>query len=90
MLSSIKLFFSTYETYAKIAVILFYTMFIWYCHGVYDKAKLASVEAQQIVRAQAGETNLVDKHQKLRKAYAKIKDTCSNTAIPTSIIKLLK
>lgn len=88
MLNSIKAFLSTYETYAKIAVILIYTGFIWYCHGVYDKAKLATIEGQQVIAAQKGEVALVKYQQVVKKIY--VKDQCTDVAVPSAMLQQLR
>lgn len=78
----------TYETYLKIAVILIYTGFIWYCHTIYDDSKISRTEEKQVVKAQAGETKQVEYQQTIQKVY--VKDSCKDTTIPAPVLKLLR
>ncbi len=81
--------FTTYETYLKIGVILIYTAFIWYCHGIYDDHKEVKQERHEIVQIQTGTNNIIKFHQELSKTHAN-KDTCFNTKLPTDLNSLLK
>jgi len=83
-------FFSTYETYLKIAVILLYTGFIWYCHGIYDNAKLTKIAQHAEIKAEQGQNKIIEFHQQIKKIYVKVNEPCLDKPLPSDIVKLLK
>ncbi len=82
-------FFTTYETYLKIAVILLYTAFIWHCHTIYDGYKTEKTAIHQADKAGKGQSEIIKFNQKLRNSDAN-KDPCFNTTLPDSVNRLLK
>ncbi len=44
----------------------------------------------QIEKAQKGQNNIIEFHQKIEKVYVKVKDDCLNANVPDDVQQLLK
>lgn len=87
-MGAIKLWFSTYENYLKVAVILLYTVFIWHCHSIYDTSKEVVIAQHQVIKSDKATNNVIKFNQKVTSLH--VKDPCFNTLVPDELNSLLK
>lgn len=73
-----------------VIVLIIYTAGVWHIHTWYDGYKNEKAAEIATDKAQKGENNIIEFHQKIEKVYVKVKDDCLNKPVPDSISRLLK